>query len=192
MPGIIGTFVLLTLVWLSSRCYAHNGRTYAVDKAVQTEGTRSFRYVYRYIQFTTLAAGIGSYLSDGWIFLQVHHSTFFTYLGMLGACGAMAGFIFAKRTLGKNYSPCFDPYVPQRLVCGGFYRYVRHPIYTLNVLSLVSLFISTGTVWIGLNALVLTAYYIASARIEEKVLQDVFPEYETYAQETKRFIPLLY
>jgi len=192
MPGIIGTIVLLALVLLSNRCYAQKGRTYAVEKAAQTEGTRSFRYAYRYIQFTTLASGIGSYLSDRSILLKVHHNAIFAFLGMALACIAMAGFVSAMRTLGSNYSPCFDPYVPQGIVRGGLYRYVRHPIYSLNILSLVSLFISTGSLWIGLNVLILTAYYLASSRIEEKLLRTVFPEYEGYAQNTKRFIPLLY
>ena len=192
MTGIIGTIVLLGLASVSSRCYADRGRGYALDKNRQTQGTRSFKYVYRYIQATTLAAGIGSYLSDHSMFFEIHHNFILTIVGMACACLAMLGFVSAKKTLGASYSPCFDPYLPKTLVSRGLYRYIRHPIYSLNILSVSSIFVSTGSLWIGFNAVILTVYYGKSARVEEQVLRAVFPEYETYVQNTKRFIPLVY
>ena len=51
-------------------------------------------------------------------------------------------FLSAKVTLGRNYSPCYDSYLPQDIIRTGLYNYVRHPIYLSNILLLIGVFIS--------------------------------------------------
>ena len=192
MIGIAGPVIVLILAVISSGYYAHGNSSYKVGKQPQIEGTRSFRLVYRYIQITTVVAAIGSYVSGSPIFARIHQSPALASLGLVIACLVMLGFIWTKSNLGPNYSPCFDPYVPNQFVAVGPYRYIRHPLYSLNISLLLGLFTSTGSLWIAINTIILAAYYGVSAKLEEKALCNSFPEYGGYQLRTKRFIPLIF
>lgn len=91
--------------------------------------------------------------------------------------------------LGNSYSPCFDSYVPQDIVKSGIYKYIRHPIYTANILLLSSLFVASGSLLMLMNTIILAIYYIPSAYKEEKVLSERFQEYKDYQRESGMFIP---
>ncbi len=95
----------------------------------------------------------------------------------------------ARLSLGTNYSPCFDAYIPQQVVAHGIYRHIRHPIYLSNMLILTGCFISTGSLWLLVNMFVLFAYYNSSTKLEEAELTSAHPTYNLYRQKTGRFLP---
>jgi protein-S-isoprenylcysteine O-methyltransferase Ste14 len=102
-------------------------------------------------------------------------------------------FVFAsgKSTLAKEYSPCFDSYIPKTVIREGVYKYIRHPIYTGNLISFFGLFISNGSLWNLLNLFVLIYFYIDTTHQEEKALSNKFKDYSEYCKSTGKFFPKL-
>tara|TARA_B100000029_G_scaffold48806_1_gene44619 strand:- start:314 stop:661 length:348 start_codon:yes stop_codon:yes gene_type:complete len=98
-------------------------------------------------------------------------------------------FLSAKVSLGVQYSPCYDSYIPNDLIKDGLYRYVRHPLYISNILLLFGVMLSSGSQLILFNLSILSIYYFISAIIEEREIIKHYPKYKNYKNETGMFIP---
>ena len=98
-------------------------------------------------------------------------------------------FLSARVSLGIEYSPCYDSYVPSDIIKDGLYKYVRHPIYISNILLIIGVIISSGSQLMLLNLLILSVYYFISAMIEEREIVKHYPKYKSYKNETGMFIP---
>ena len=115
------------------------------------------------------------------------------WLGLiLCGLGFMVSF-WARIALGRMYSTEATIQKNHQLVTTGPFRYIRHPVYLgilCFVLGLSFLFRS----WIGLVALILMAVgLLFRITDEEAVLHKEFGlEWETYRQQSWRFIPYLY
>jgi len=162
---------------------------YAQNKTEKIDTPSSFTYVYRYIQITTIVASIGAFLSNSPIFIEIHDNVYWLYSGIAISTIAIILFVTAKLDLGEQYSPCFDSFVPQDIIRDGLYKYVRHPIYTSNIILLIGMSIASGSLWIIINLMVLTVYYVLSAYKEEEILLKRFPLYQEYIHKTNMFIP---
>ncbi len=184
----IGAAVLLTILIVSARSYDHRGRHYAADKTGRIETPASFAWVYRYVQLTTAVLGLLAF-TVAHPALQLYHNPYLTITGSLVALSGLWVFCRAKSTLGRQYSPCFDSFMPQTVVREGLYKSIRHPIYTGNFVILAGLTVASGSPWLALNFVLVAAYYNASARTEESALATRFPEYREYLQESGRFLP---
>ncbi len=189
IDGIIATLFAIAMAFISAHFYNHKGRKYAESKTEKIPTPSSFSFVYRYIQITTIVASIGSFLSNSPIFLEFHNHVFWVYFGISIATIAIILFVTAKLNLGNEYSPCFDSFVPKDIIQEGLYRYVRHPIYTANIILLIGMVIASGSMWIVLNLILLTVYYVLSAYKEEEVLKKKFPIYEEYIKNSNMFVP---
>jgi len=78
------------------------------------------------------------------------------------------------------------------LVATGLYKYIRHPQYTGIFLFTFGWIMHWPTVLTLILWPILTAAYVWLARFEEKQALEEFGEsYQTYANETKRFIPFV-
>ena len=110
-------------------------------------------------------------------------------LYFLGLATAVTG----RLQLGKHWADLEDYKVlqDQSLVTGGIYRYIRHPIYSGDVLLLTGLELALNS-WLVLAVLVPLAVVIRQAGKEELVLSRAFPEYVSYRARTKKFIPFVY
>jgi protein-S-isoprenylcysteine O-methyltransferase Ste14 len=76
------------------------------------------------------------------------------------------------------------------LVTIGAYNYIRHPLYTSLLLMDWGTFFKHRTLWSGFLALGVSAFLIATAKVEEKENLDRFgDEYSRYLKTTKMFIP---
>lgn len=95
----------------------------------------------------------------------------------------------SKHQLGRNYSPCFDSFLPFDINAKGMYASIRHPIYLGNILRLIGLGIVAGSTIIWAIGAVMTFYFNRSARLEEEMLSKKFPEYGDYMKKTSRFLP---
>lgn len=100
--------------------------------------------------------------------------------------------IMSRLQLGENWANLEDYQVlpTQNLVRHGIYRYVRHPIYTGDILLILGLELALNS-WLVVIVLPLVAIVVNQTLAEEKLLVRTFPDYDAYRQETKMFIPYL-
>jgi methanethiol S-methyltransferase len=84
----------------------------------------------------------------------------------------------------------FEQEKPGKLVIKGFYRFIRHPLYTFGLLFLwltpkasVNMFV----VYVSLTGYILVGAYFE----ERKLLREFGQEYEDYKSTTPMFIPFL-
>jgi protein-S-isoprenylcysteine O-methyltransferase Ste14 len=100
--------------------------------------------------------------------------------------------IWARLSLGSNWSGMVTLKKDHQLIRSGLYRWVRHPIYTGILLAMFGTAMIGGHLrgWVGM-ALALAAFYI-KARREEKFLREEFGlAFEEHARRTGRFFPKL-
>ena len=106
---------------------------------------------------------------------------------VFAVCG-LAGTV----SLGRNLTPFPKPSASTRLVQAGIYSLVRHPLYTAVFCGAVG----WALVWRSwpalLAAVALAPLLDAKARREERWLRQQFPEYSTYEQRVRRFVPWIY
>jgi protein-S-isoprenylcysteine O-methyltransferase Ste14 len=107
-------------------------------------------------------------------------------LTILGAAIA----IWARRTLGRNWSGEVTIKQDHVLVRNGPYRYVRHPIYSGLLLMALATAVHAGTVVALFVALLCFAMFHVKARIEEKWMTEEFGDaYRDYMREVKALVP---
>ena len=111
-----------------------------------------------------------------------------------GLCVAGLGFcIWARVTLGRNWSGAVTLKEGHELIERGAYRLVRHPIYT----GLIAMFLATVIVLghaggIAGLVLVFISFWIKLSD-EERVMLKQFPDqYAAYQQRVKRIIPFVF
>ena len=106
----------------------------------------------------------------------------------------MGAFIacWSRFTLGKNWSLSVQEKQGHELIKTGFYKVVRHPIYT----GLLLMFFGTMIIVGDYKAIVAVAIMVVSfwfkLKKEEMVLMDAFgDEYKEYQSQTKALIPYI-
>jgi protein-S-isoprenylcysteine O-methyltransferase Ste14 len=107
---------------------------------------------------------------------------------VLGLVVAMVG----RVQLGRNWVDLEDAQVRpgQSLVEHGLYRYIRHPIYTGDLLLVIGLELALNS-WLVLGAALLAAVVVRRTLVEEALLAEQLAGYRAYCTRTKRFIPLV-
>lgn len=100
--------------------------------------------------------------------------------------------IWARLTLGANWSGVVTVKKDHELIRKGLYRWIRHPIYT----SILTSFIGTAMImdhirgWLG--CLIVWATFYFKARREESFLRQEFADgFEEHAKHTGMFLPRL-
>ena len=79
-----------------------------------------------------------------------------------------------------------------KLVTGGPYRWIRHPMYASVLLGVGALVHADPRPWRIVLLAALAAVLIAKAAREETYLRAAFPEYSAYASRTWRLVPYVY
>jgi protein-S-isoprenylcysteine O-methyltransferase Ste14 len=100
--------------------------------------------------------------------------------------------ITARMQLGRNWLDLenFDVRPTQTIVDRGIYRYVRHPIYTGDLLLVTGLELVLHS-WLVLGVVPLALVIVRQVLAEETLLSRALPSYARYCAETKRFIPFV-
>jgi protein-S-isoprenylcysteine O-methyltransferase Ste14 len=117
----------------------------------------------------------------------------FQILAVLLAVGAVWMANSAIRELGKQWSFQARLIENHKLVTGGVYQIVRHPIYAAMLAKLIA----TGFMlshWLVLIVAVVIFFIGTKIRTnaEEKLLRDAFPdEYKEYAAKVPAFVPFV-
>lgn len=127
--------------------------------------------------------------------LDAHLDSNNATLAWLGAALCSVGLAFAlwaRATLGRNWSGTVTFKEEHELIRTGPYRLVRHPIYT----GLLTMFVGTSIVigYIGgfIGALLVFASFWIKLRQEERLMLQHFPhQYPDYRQRTKCIIPFV-
>ena len=115
---------------------------------------------------------------------------------ILGVCIEVLGLgltVWARVYLGQYWSGTIGIKVGHKLIFGGPYALVRHPIYTGIVLAFLGAALAADRM-IGLLALALFIFaYVRKILIEEKWLVRQFKEeYTGYQRNTRAFIPFIW
>ena len=118
--------------------------------------------------------------------------TVLTIIGTGIFFAGLATALVGRLQLGKNWVDLEDyQLLPgQSLVTHGIYRYIRHPIYTGDILLLVGLELALNS-WLVVAVFILLLLIIRQALAEEALLARAFPDYNAYRARTHRFIPFL-
>lgn len=118
-----------------------------------------------------------------------------TPLKVIGFCLYTLGLLVAilgRTQLGSNWSDIETAEVltKQRVVSHGVYRYIRHPIYTGDLLLLYGLQLALNN-WLVLGVILLTPVVLRQAVKEEDMLRRQLEGYDKYCAATRRFIPFI-
>jgi protein-S-isoprenylcysteine O-methyltransferase Ste14 len=100
--------------------------------------------------------------------------------------------IWARTCLGRNWGMPMSRKENPELVTSGPYRLVRHPIYAGMLLAMLGSAFGVNVAWV-LAFVLFGAYFIYSARREEQLMTEEFPQqYPAYARRTKRLVPFVW
>jgi protein-S-isoprenylcysteine O-methyltransferase Ste14 len=100
--------------------------------------------------------------------------------------------VAARIQLGRNWSDIEAAQLRRdhAVISNGLYRYIRHPIYTGDLLLLAGLELALNS-WLVLGAAALAIVVSRRAAREERDLTRGLPAYAAYCRRTKRFIPFV-
>ena len=111
-----------------------------------------------------------------------------------GIAATLALGAFALGVYGLLYLRRSLSIIPEarRLVTGGPYRLIRHPLYAAEILAAFALVLARPGLWATLMLVPFIAVQMLRARFEEGLLSRIFPEYKVYAAHTPRLVPLVW
>lgn len=180
--AILWSWIVLVIVWLAGVAFT--------KPTVRAQPGRSR------IGYITLAVAGGVLLGlgrpgAGWLGRSFMPHT--EAVALTGLALTVAGCLFAiwaRATLGSNWSARAAVKADHELVTRGPYALARHPIYTGILLAVAGTALARGR-WVGLIGLVLI---LAAIRIkigqEERMMLDQFPAaYPAYRRRVRALIP---
>jgi protein-S-isoprenylcysteine O-methyltransferase Ste14 len=100
--------------------------------------------------------------------------------------------IWARVYLGRNWGMPMSQKADPELITTGPYRRIRHPIYSGIILAMIGTTIGVSLYWL-LAVVLLGAYFIYSAVMEERFMAGRFPDsYPEYRRSAKMLIPFIF
>ena len=124
-----------------------------------------------------------------WGLLALDLPSWVTYPSLvLGIVGILI-IIWGILSMNDSLSPFPSPKNDSNLVSTGIYGYVRHPIYSGILLSLVAFGLYTFSLFKILIVLLLALVLYFKSSLEEKLLLQRYEEYSAYKKKTGRFFP---
>jgi len=99
--------------------------------------------------------------------------------------GSLSSFLVLSR-LGKSFSIMPEA---RKLVTSGPYAHARHPLYAVEMITVIGTALQFAAPWSWVLALVVVTLLWIRSHFEEQVLADTYPEYAAYRAKTARFIP---
>ena len=116
----------------------------------------------------------------------------FVFAGLMLYTAGLAMAIAGRAQLGNSWSDIETPgqVAKASLICHGLYRYIRHPIYTGDILLLIGLELALNS-QVLFAILLMVPVILRQAVREEQLLVRNLPGYDAYCTRTKRFVPFV-
>ncbi|CDX62701.1 Isoprenylcysteine carboxyl methyltransferase [Mesorhizobium plurifarium] len=144
------------------------------------------------LMFAMIAAFLLPHLP---LFAFVNFAPVNAVLSGIGAVLTVAGMlllVWARQTLGRNWSQTVSVKQEPELVTSGPYRRLRHPMYTGGLLACIGSAIVVGGPFVFLLVL-LGAIFIWRVGAEDRLLARQFPdEFPAYARRTNALVPFVW
>ena len=130
---------------------------------------------------------VGTFLGVGILQLPAAHLSLAEQVlaALLVGLGSLGSALVLWR-LGKSFSIMPEA---RRLVTGGPYALARHPLYSVEMITICGTALQFQAPWSWVLAAVVLALLWIRSHYEEQVLEAAYPEYGAYRARTKRFIP---
>jgi protein-S-isoprenylcysteine O-methyltransferase Ste14 len=134
-------------------------------------------------------------MDSGRIFMQPAALQYINAVWSLVAItiGGCAFAVWARATLGSNWSSIVTVKQDHELILRGPYSVVRHPIYSGLLLALTGTAIAVGEIraFIGLG-LAIIGFLLKSTAEEKFMCEEFSTEYTRYRQRVRRLIPFVF
>lgn len=140
--------------------------------------------------FPRLAAIAGTYFSGCFLLLPGQQVS--TVVAIISSLLIVVGIVFASYSLiwlGRSIS--ITPQV-RHLITTGPYSFVRHPVYLGEGVALFGTTLMYAQPEAGIVFMIYCWLQLLRIHYEEKILEDVFPQYAGLRQRTSVIIPYLY
>jgi protein-S-isoprenylcysteine O-methyltransferase Ste14 len=176
--------VFLLYWWLMSRKV--KSTAYA-----QSSAARSFYLFFLLLGFVLLYAPVASIGPLGYQIIPVsqRYGTIGAVISLLGVWFA----IWARKTLGDNWSGNVTFKKGHELIQSGPYKIVRHPIYTGFELCFLGAAITIGQLKGFVGLAIIFFNHMQKINLEEEIMKKQFPgQYEDYSKRVKRLIPFVF
>ncbi len=124
---------------------------------------------------------------------RIYDSRAMEWVGVVVTAAGFLLALYARFTLGRNWSGAVTLKEGHRLITVGPYRFVRHPIYTALLVSLFGTALTASTLFPFLGMGLIAACLLVKLRQEERLMAGAFPEeYPAYRSRTWALLPFLY
>jgi len=132
----------------------------------------------------------GSFLGNGFLYLKPAPLSLPTQiLADVLIIASTVGSLVVLSRLGASFSMMPEA---RKLVTGGPYAVVRHPLYLAELVGVSGLVVQFQQPWALLLGVGVFALLYWRSEFEEGVLLAAYPEYEAYRRNTPRFIPYFF
>ncbi|HEY6490939.1 MAG: isoprenylcysteine carboxylmethyltransferase family protein [Terracidiphilus sp.] len=173
------------LVWLGGVLFTKR------TVRAQPVGTRLFQIAVAALGFVLLSGKCRACFPYEWLFVQfVPHADSIAAAALLLTVAGAGFAIWARLTLGSNWSGRATVKANHELVTDGPYAIARHPIYTGLLVAVAGTALNVGQ-WRGILALiVIVLSLMIKMSQEERLMLETFPvAYPAYRQRVKALIP---
>ncbi|WP_280769490.1 methyltransferase family protein [Salipaludibacillus daqingensis] len=178
-------FITITIIWIGE-FFVFKNRRVDDDKS---EDTSSFSP----ILFSTIGVITVSIFSREFSFLS-YTNTSFMWIGVLFYSFGVFIRYWGMVKLGKQFTRNVNVATDDQIVGTGPFRFLRHPLYSGLLSTLIGISIYTGSI-IGflMIFIVFIPFLLKRIRLEEAMLTKAFgPDYKKWAKTRKRLVPFLY
>ncbi len=187
------SWIAIFLVWLPG--YFTGKRTIQRPNPIR----RAIAYVLLIAGFMFLFSNSGSGNSFAERFLAVPHifvtphTAAFGILGLIVDLIAIVFAIWARITLGRNWSNAIALKENHELVQSGPYAVVRHPIYTGLLFAALGTALTMGRLTDYIGVVLLVIAILIRIQDEDALMAEQFPGlHPAYRQRTKKLIPFVW
>lgn len=182
---LLGGLVLHKVLWETMKRRQHQHQPHHAPLPLKTR-------LVKFIKLLILAAIIGQTLLPMDLLPISVDSAMIRMAGVIIFTLGLLTAIAARIQLGSNWSDIEEGKIADRhaVVSSGIYGYIRHPIYTGDILLLLGLELCLNS-WLVLGLVLLVPVVAMQAIREEQKLVTALPDYAEYIRRTRRFIPFL-
>jgi protein-S-isoprenylcysteine O-methyltransferase Ste14 len=172
MSTLLGA-ALLAMASMSQIAYLAAHRRRPDPTRAAAPSVRSFRFVYPLVMLALFGTACDLLATGGEVTRTLPMPPAIAALGLAGMVLGSALFVWARRSLGLHYSPCFASLRPHEVVRHGAYRWLRHPMYVGNLTAIAGAAVASGSLVLGAAWVLVAVAYCRAARDEDGLLRVV-------------------